>query len=144
MQRVLEACSSARELGAEDLRALRAGIECWRAQGGTFDACMGWSVPQGGRYKTPRAVAIRVATSRALAELVKPLAGAKPHQQVLKVMQVIRDEAQAPTERARRALAELKALGGELPRSKSRVYALLLKQHVLPNSDMTGNSRSRC
>jgi hypothetical protein len=125
LMRELERCAAAGGAGAGLLAKLRAGLARWEREGGTFEHCMGWRVPPGGKHKTARARLLREARRRIVLLLTLNVAGMNPNQQAEAILPIVTGQAAAPNDEARRALEDFHALGGALPRSKGGVYSLV-------------------
>jgi hypothetical protein len=113
---------------AELLAKLRAGLDRWEREGGSFDQCMGWRVPPGGRHKMARARLFAAARAKVLRSLVLTVApGENTNRQAEAILPILRGETAAPTPQARRELEECHALGVPMPQSKSGVYSAILQ-----------------
>lgn len=106
---------------------VRAGVEKWAREGGSFDHCMGWRVRPGGRHKTARGLLVAAARREVVRMLVVAVAGENAHRQTQAILPIVAGEAPPPTAEARQALDQLRALGAKMPRSKGGVYSLVVQ-----------------
>jgi hypothetical protein len=106
---------------------VRAGVEKWAREGGSFDECMGWRAPPGGRHKTARARLVAAARYKVVRTLIVDVAGENPHRQTQAILPVVAGDAPAPSAEASQALDELRALGANMPRSKGGIYSLVVQ-----------------
>lgn len=90
-----------------------------------FEKAMGWTPGRGGRHKTPRARLVRAARTKVIYTLIAPLLDKNRNEQAEAVFKIVNGEKAALSVDAHQALANLKAVGGALPRSKSGVYTLI-------------------
>jgi len=124
MHQVVIACTSTAQLCADRAARLTAGIHRWFSAGGSFDSAMGWVAPVGKRNLTVRGRVVTAAKTRALKVLVLPVVNENPNQQAEAILPIVCGD-EPPSVEAASALAALRALGADLPRSKPGLYALI-------------------